>query len=107
MDGRKGPAPGVNTTLVVVGTDIPFSQVDLGRLARLASGALPRAISPVNTPFDGDVLFALSSGGGGERPAAGDLLGLGVLARKLTEDAIRRAVSAETPRPLQRGGGGM
>ena len=104
MDGGKGPAPGINTTLVVVGTDIPLSTVDLGRLARLASGALPRAISPVNTPFDGDVLFALSSGRGGEGLAAGDLLGLGVLARKLTEDAIRRAVSAETARPLQRNG---
>ena len=83
---------GTNTTLVVVGTDLPLSRVDLGRLARLASGAFSRAISPVNTPFDGDVLFALSSGDGREDLPPGQLLSVGVMARKVTEAAIRRAV---------------
>ena len=87
------PLPGTNTTLVVVGTDLALSRADLGRLARVASGAFPRAISPVNTPFDGDVLFALSSG---EEPVGllpGQLLSLGVLAREVAEESIRRAVS--------------
>jgi len=90
--GVEGPMAGTNTTLVVVGTDLPLSRVDLGRLARLASGAFSRAISPVNTPFDGDVLFALSSGDGREDLPPGQLLSVGVMARKVTEAAIRRAV---------------
>jgi len=99
-DGRGGLnlVPGTNTTLVVLGTDAPLSRTDLGRVARMATGAFSRTISPVNTPFDGDVLFALSSGGdpAGIRP--GDLLSLGVLARRVTEAAIRRGVggSVET-----------
>ena len=90
-----GLLPGTNTTLVVVGTDLPLSGVDLGRLARMASGALPRAISPVNTPFDGDVLFSLSSGEDPIDLAPGQILKLGIVARKVTEEAIRRAVSPE------------
>ena len=95
-EGFEGPAVGANTTLVVVGTDFPLSRVDLGRLARLASGAFSRVISPVNTPFDGDVLFALSSGVGGTELPPEELLSLGVLARTVTEEAIRRGVSADS-----------
>jgi L-aminopeptidase/D-esterase-like protein len=90
-----GLVPGTNTTLVVVGTDLPLSRVNLGRVARMASGALPRAISPVNTPFDGDVVFVLSSGGDPVEVPPGHLLSLGVVARKVTEESIRRAVSPE------------
>jgi L-aminopeptidase/D-esterase-like protein len=91
----SGLLPGTNTTLVVVGTDLPLSRVDLGRVARMASGALPRAISPVNTPFDGDVVFVLSSGGDPVDVPPGQLLSLGVVARKVAEESIRRAVSPE------------
>jgi L-aminopeptidase/D-esterase-like protein len=85
------PFPGTNTTLAVVATDAPASRRDLGRLASLASGALARAVSPVATPFDGDILFALSTGGRG-RLSSDDLLSLGVTARILLETAIRGAV---------------
>jgi len=93
--GSDTVSPGTNTTLVVVGTDLPLSRTDLGRLARMATAALPRSISPVGTPFDGDVLFALSTGGEAPNLPPADLLALGVLARTMTEGAIRRAVSAE------------
>ena len=85
------PFPGTNTTLAVVATDAPASRRDLGRLASLASGALARAVSPVATPFDGDILFALSTGGRGGLSSE-DLLSLGVTARILLETAIRGAV---------------
>ncbi len=88
----QAPLPGTNTTLVVVGTDLPLSRVELGRLAKMASGAFSRAISPVNTPFDGDILFALSSGMEPEPLSPGELLALSVVARELVEEAIRRAV---------------
>ena len=84
--------PGTNTTLAVVATDLPLSRVELGRLAKMASSAFPRAISPVNTPFDGDLVFALSTGGAETFFSPEELLALGVVARELTEEAIRRAV---------------
>ena len=84
--------PGMNTTLAAVATDLPLSRVELGRLAMMASSAFPRAISPVNTPFDGDLVFALSTGDLEEPLPPSELLALGLAARELTEEAIRRAV---------------
>jgi L-aminopeptidase/D-esterase-like protein len=95
--------PGTNTTLAVVATDLPLSKVELGKLARIASTAFPRAITPVHTPFDGDLLFALSTGAEDGPIPPDRLLGLGVVARELTEEAIRRAV---TQGPGQRGASG-
>jgi len=106
-DSRQNPIPGSNTTLVVVGTDLPLSRVELGRLARMAAGAFPRAISPVNTPFDGDILFALSSGEEAGTLSPGEMLALGVVARAVAEEAIRRAVSQEFRDDRQREEGGI
>jgi L-aminopeptidase/D-esterase-like protein len=91
--------PGTNTTLAVVATDLPLDRVDLGKLAEMASAAFPRAVSPVNTPFDGDLLFALSTAEDTARLSPNELLALGVLARSLTEEAIRRAVGSERQGP--------
>jgi L-aminopeptidase/D-esterase-like protein len=101
VDG--GLLPGMNTTLVVVGTDLPLSRVELGRLAGMASGAFSRAISPVSTPFDGDILFCLSSGMDPRSVSPGEILSVGVLARELVEEAIRRAVSPlpDSPKTLK------
>lgn len=93
--GSVAGFPGANTTLVVVGTDLPLSRVDLGRLAKMAASALPRAITPVNTPYDGDVVFCVSTGEVAEDFPTQGLLGLGVVARELTEEAIRRGVASE------------
>jgi L-aminopeptidase/D-esterase-like protein len=97
--GNSRPGwPGANTTLAVIATDLALSRVDLAKLAAMASTSFPRAITPVHTPFDGDLLFALSTGRPEAAISSGDLMALGVVARKLTEGAIRRAVTA--------GGGG-
>jgi L-aminopeptidase/D-esterase-like protein len=90
--------PGRNTTLTAVATDAPLSRVDLLRLARMAGTALPRRVSPVRTPFDGDVLFALSTAPE-TRPVPGpELAALGVTARDAVEEAITSAVTTETKR---------
>jgi L-aminopeptidase/D-esterase-like protein len=84
---------GTSTTLSVVATDLSLSRVELGRLARMASTALPRCISPVHTPFDGDMVFAISTGKGGE-PVPGEvLMEVGIAARELLEESVRRGVS--------------
>jgi L-aminopeptidase/D-esterase-like protein len=84
---------GENTTLLVVGTDAPLSRQDLARLARMASTALPRAIVPVNTPLDGDITFALSTADATSYFSPAELSSLGVRARWLAEEAIRRGAS--------------
>jgi len=51
--------PGANTTLAVIATDAPLSKAALAKLAQMAHDGLARAIRPVHTPLDGDVVFAL------------------------------------------------
>ncbi|HEX7052275.1 MAG TPA: P1 family peptidase [Longimicrobiales bacterium] len=85
--------PGTNTTLAVVATDAPLTRTALEVLARSASTAVARRISPVHTPFDGDVTFALSTAPEGRELSPAFLLTLGVLAAHALERAIERAVS--------------
>lgn len=81
-----------NTTLGVVATDAPVSQADLYRILRMAVGAMPRRIRPVNTPFDGDVVFAVAPSDEVESLSDRGILALGDAAREALEEAITRAV---------------
>lgn len=90
-------AAGTNTTLAVVATDAPLDRRDLVRAARVAGNALPRRIHPVHTPFDGDVVFALSTGetaDGREPLPSTRVLALAVAAQEALEEAVTRAVTA-------------
>jgi len=89
---RPGARPGVNTTLAVVATDAPLSRGELARVVRLAATALPRRIDPVNTPFDGDTVFALSTAPEVVDVDAAEALALGVALRDVLAEAITRAV---------------
>jgi len=81
-----------NTTLVVVATDAALTKAQAKRLAVMAQSGLSRAIYPVHTPLDGDVVFAASTG----RRALPDplfaLTRLGALAANVVARAIARAV---------------
>jgi L-aminopeptidase/D-esterase-like protein len=88
--------PGENTTLVVVATDAILTKGQAKRLAVMAQSGLSRAIYPVHTPLDGDVVFAASTG---RRPPADPLFGLttlGTIAANVVARAIARAVFAAT-----------
>jgi L-aminopeptidase/D-esterase-like protein len=89
----KDVVAGTNTTLAVVATDAPLSRVDLGRMARTAANALARRISPVHTPFDGDMVFAASTAIQAKEVSAAEVLALGVAAQRALEEAITRAVT--------------
>ncbi len=93
-DGPDGGAglPGSNTTLCLVATDAPLDAVGLRRLARVAANALPRRIHPVNTPFDGDVVMAVSTAEESREMAPGRLLALATLAQEALEQALTRGV---------------
>ncbi len=57
---KRGPAQ--NTTLAIVATDVPLTKADCTRLATAAHDGMARALVPSHTPFDGDLVFALSTG---------------------------------------------
>jgi putative pantetheine hydrolase len=57
-----GEAPRASTVLGVVAVDVALSKAEAQRLARVAHDGLARAIRPAHTLFDGDVIFALSTG---------------------------------------------
>jgi D-aminopeptidase len=87
---KAGPVQ--NTTLAVIATNASLSKGELKRLAVMAQTGLARAIHPVHTPLDGDIVFTLSTG---ERPLQNplfDLTELGALAANTLARAVARGV---------------
>ncbi len=85
-------SPGESTTLVIVATDASLDRPMLKRLAIMAQTGLARAIYPVHTPLDGDIVFAVSTG---RKPAPDPvraLAELGAHGANATARAIARAV---------------
>jgi L-aminopeptidase/D-esterase-like protein len=87
--GTRGGFRGQNTTLAVVATNARLSKVEARKLAELAQLGLARAIRPVHTMSDGDLVVALSLGA-----AKADVDALGVAAAEAVAQAILRAVRA-------------
>ncbi|MFP6748513.1 MAG: P1 family peptidase [Alphaproteobacteria bacterium] len=90
-DGQLGG----NTTLAVVATNVTLDKAQAKRVAIMAHDGMARAIRPIHTPFDGDVVFALST----TRiplpePAIGSLARIGALAADCLSRAIGRSVFA-------------
>lgn len=86
------------TTIAIVATDAALEKPALQRLATAAHDGLARALVPSHTPFDGDLVFAASTGARPlSDPAEAFLLGHAaacVLAR-----ATARAIHAARPAP--------
>lgn len=80
--------PAANTTLVVVGTNATLEQADLQEVAAMAVDALAQRVTPVGTRFDGDIVFAVSTG----RLEGGSPLAIEMLAQDATAMAVERAV---------------
>ncbi len=78
---------GTHTTLVVVMTDAALDKVQMTKVAQMAQDGLARAIRPVHTQWDGDLVFALSVG----RKQA-DMSTTGTAAAEATAEAIVRGV---------------
>ena len=89
-----------STTLVVIATDAVLSKTQAKRLAVMAQSGLSRAIYPVHTPLDGDVVFAASTA---RKPLTDPFIGLaelGTIAANVVARAIARGVFAATTLPL-------
>ena len=85
--GVLGFASGANTIIGVVATNAKLTKAQATKVAQMAQDGMARTVRPAHTMFDGDVIFALSTG---ERKA--DVSILGAFAAEVTAEAILRAV---------------
>ncbi|MET0518293.1 MAG: P1 family peptidase [Burkholderiaceae bacterium] len=84
---------GMATTLGIVATDARLDKAQAKKMAQMSHDGLARTINPVHTVSDGDVMFALATGGAG---LPGNLNLLGVLAAEMTARAVLCAIRAAT-----------
>lgn len=87
---------GQNTSIGVVATNVTLTKTEATKVAQMAHDGFARSIRPVHTPWDGDALFALSTGAVTVEQAA---LLVGTLAAEAVARAVARAVLAATGLP--------
>src|SRR5690348_12845531 len=97
---RSKGADGENTTLAVVATDARLTKAQAKRLAVMAQSGLSRAIYPVHTPLDGDVVFAAATGEKMLPDTVFSLSELGMVAANVLARAIARGVYEATALPF-------
>jgi D-aminopeptidase len=98
----KPPEDGArqNTTIAVIATDAVLTKAQCNRLAVMAHDGYARAIYPVHTPLDGDVIFSAATG---TKPLPDPFYGLaelGMVAANVMARAIARGVYEATALPF-------
>jgi L-aminopeptidase/D-esterase-like protein len=88
-----------HTTLALVATDAALTKAQAKRLAMIAQTGMARAIYPVHSPLDGDVVFAAATGEKPVDPRVG-LTELGMVAANAIARAIARGVYTATALPF-------
>ncbi len=78
---------GGNTVIGVVATNARLSKEETNLVAQMAQDGLARAVRPAHTLYDGDTLFALSTG-----EVVTDASLVGALAAEVVAEAIRNGV---------------
>ena len=96
---KSDPKARMNTTIACVATDLALTPAQAKRVAIMAQDGLARAIRPIHAPFDGDVVFALSTA---RRPLPAEgadyvVARIGALATDVLARATARGVYAATP----------
>ncbi len=86
---------GAATALCVVATDAALTKVQCRKLAEVSHDGLARALSPVHTAYDGDVVFTLATGDG-EAPDELDLVRIQAVAADCVTRAVGHAMLAAT-----------
>lgn len=90
------PLGGQNTSIGVVATNVALTKAEATKVAQMSHDGLARTIRPVHTPWDGDTLFALSTGA---VPLEQASLVVGALAAEVVARAVVAAVLAATGLP--------
>ncbi|RJF89226.1 peptidase S58 family protein [Oleomonas cavernae] len=84
-----------HTTIAVVATNVALDKAQATRFAIMAQDGLARALRPAHTPFDGDTVFAISTGRRQlDTPAPLGIARLGHLAAECLARATARGVYA-------------
>jgi len=81
--------PQANTTIGIVATDIDLSKAELKRLALAAHDGFARAIYPSHLPYDGDLIFAISTR---EKPKPQNPISLSALS-SAAANCVARAIA--------------
>ncbi len=89
---------GANTTLAVVMTNATLTQAECKRMAINAHDGFARAVYPVHTPLDGDIVFVLSSNDKTMEKSDKALMHLYTAAARTVTRAIARGVFEANPR---------
>lgn len=87
-----GVAARTNTVIGVVATNAKLTKAQATKVAQMAQDGIARTIRPSHTMLDGDVIFALSTGG-----RKVDVSTVGAYAAEVMADAILRAVKMAAP----------
>lgn len=85
------PPTSSNTVIGVVATNAKLSKDHTNKVAQMAQDGIARAVNPAHTMFDGDTIFAISTG---EIPA--NVTVIGAFAAEIMAQAIRNAVRYAT-----------
>ncbi|MGQ7845466.1 P1 family peptidase [Granulosicoccus sp. 3-233] len=91
-DGAEPSPAGSNTTIAIVATNARLDKAQLQRMAVAAQDGMARAIVPSHTPYDGDLIFALSIAEVEMQKPAEDPMRLGHAAAVCLSRAIARGV---------------
>ena len=83
---------GENTVIGVVATNAKLNKEEITKVAQMADDGLARAVRPAHTMFDGDTIFALSTG-----DKTADVNIVGAYAAEVVSSAIVNAVRFAQP----------
>lgn len=88
----KLSGPRENTTIAIVATDAALTKAQATRLATAAHDGLARSIVPSHTPYDGDLVFSVSTGNARQALPDDGLMELGHAAAVCLARAVARGV---------------
>ncbi|WP_425060179.1 putative aminopeptidase [Sporomusa carbonis] len=81
-----------NTTIGVIVTNAVMTKAQANKVASMAHDGYARTMRPAHTMVDGDTIFSLALG-----QVAADINAVGLLAARVVEQAVIRAVKQATP----------
>ena len=84
--------PGQNTTIGVIATNVKLDSKAAKRIAIMSHSGMSRAIRPIHSPVDGDVIFVLSTGTLNRELSLNDVNTIGELGARVCSRSIARGV---------------
>ena len=86
----KSPSFAQNTTLGVVATNAPMTKEQANKVAQMAQDGIAMSVRPAHTMFDGDIVFAISTG---KNEPSDQVTTIGSVAAMAVSRAIVRGVT--------------